>query len=161
MPEPTRKMSRVEPGASGSILDVTSVDGCRIRTWVQRSGPPLCVCIHGAAEGRYVWSEVLSRMPGISSATIDLRGHGDSDWDPRSIYRLATHADDVSRVISALGAVDVQLIGHSLGAAVAMQLASVDRRVRKLVIVDFGPGMIPEGVGGGERAVSSAFENLR
>lgn len=139
-------------------MRISGARNCQI--CVRRRGEilPLCVFIHGTADGSYVWNDLLSRMPDRAVATIDLRGHGDSDWDPRGAYRGETFVDDVNRVLNALSPQAVVLVGHSLGAAIAIQLASMDRRVGKLVVVDFGPGMTREGL---ERAGDQFRELVR
>src|SRR5262245_14859122 len=127
-------------------LRIAVGDGCRIQVRCERRESPLCLFIHGTGDGSYVWDELLPRVANASLATIDLRGHGDSDWDPRARYGTATLAEDVFKVLNALGSRHVYLVGHSLGAAVALNVASVDRRVRKLVLIDYGLGMNRDGL---------------
>jgi len=71
----------------------------------------------------------------------DLPGHGDSDWYPDGEYDLSNYVRDVRIVIDTFELDTIRLVGHSLGANVAMRIAAVDRRIDKLVLVDFGPGI--------------------
>lgn len=165
---------RSTPHASGGVLGtrsergelhatmrsarVTCADGRSIHVRYRGRGSPLCLFVHGSCEGGYVWDEFISRIPTLPVAVIDLRGHGDSDWGERDNYRVESHADDIGRVINACAANHVYLIGHSLGAAVTIHVASVDRRVQKLVVVDFGPDMKQAGL---ERASAYSRSVLR
>jgi pimeloyl-ACP methyl ester carboxylesterase len=73
----------------------------------------------------------------------DLRGRGLSD-KPAHGYGIAFHAADLAGLLDALGIGDADVVGHSLGAAIAMYMAVVyPARVRTLVLVDAG-GKIPE-----------------
>jgi pimeloyl-ACP methyl ester carboxylesterase len=109
-----------------------------VREW--GSGSRTCVLIHGFGQGAYAWSEVTPFLvPRYRTLAIDLRGHGDSSWDPAARYRAHDHAADVLRIIDHLGIDRFVLIGHSLGANVAIRVAAAHRgRVRRIVLVDFG-----------------------
>ena len=97
------------------------------------------VCLHGITAQHRAFN-ATARHLGQSRGLVgvDLRGRGDSD-KPDSGYGLATHASDVVRVLDHLGLEDAILLGHSMGAFVAMKtaLASPDR-VRALVLLDGG-----------------------
>jgi pimeloyl-ACP methyl ester carboxylesterase len=93
---------------------------------------PLLVLIHGVASSSDTWEPVL---PGLARKyTVlapDLLGHGRSD-KARGDYSIAAHANTVRDLMDALGYRRATLVGHSLGGAVAMQMAyqypvSVDR----------------------------------
>src|SRR5215210_3103174 len=53
---------------------------------------------------------------------VDLRGHGQSD-KPRQSYTIETFSDDVAWMCGELGLEKPVVIGHSLGAIVAFDLA--------------------------------------
>src|SRR5215204_2541695 len=102
-------------------------------------GPDPLVCLHGiTAQHRAFNAPARHLGPSRGLVGVDLRGRGDSD-KPESGYGLATHASDVVRVLDHLGLEDAVLLGHSMGAFVAMKtaLASPDR-VRALVLLDGG-----------------------
>jgi pimeloyl-ACP methyl ester carboxylesterase len=73
----------------------------------------------------------------------DLRGRGLSSKLKRG-YDLGIHTADILALCDKLGIDKVTLIGHSLGAAIAMYAAALfPERMAKLVLVDRG-GVVPE-----------------
>src|SRR5919107_2422326 len=97
------------------------------------------VCLHGITAQHRAFN-ATARLLGTSRGLVgvDLRGRGDSD-KPGSGYGLATHASDVVRVLDYLGLEDAVLVGHSMGAFVALQTALASpERVRALVLLDGG-----------------------
>lgn len=117
-----------------------------IREW--GGGPQACILIHGFGQGAYAWSEVVpSLVPPYRALAVDLRGHGDSSWDPAGRYRACDHTADVLHLIERLGIERFVLIGHSLGADIAIRIAAHARgRASRLVMVDFGLGLSPIGL---------------
>jgi pimeloyl-ACP methyl ester carboxylesterase len=102
-------------------------------------GPDPVVCLHGITAQHRAFNATARHLgPSRGLVGVDLRGRGDSD-KPESGYGLATHASDVVRVLDHLGLEDAVLLGHSMGAFVAIEtaLASPDR-VRALVLLDGG-----------------------
>jgi pimeloyl-ACP methyl ester carboxylesterase len=103
---------------------------------------PLAVLIHGVTSSSRTWWRVGPALAGrgFRVLAVDLRGHGAS---PRGEARLslADLAGDVAETVE--GPVDL-LVGHSLGALVALEL--VGRRpgfARRLVVEDPpGPGSV-------------------
>jgi pimeloyl-ACP methyl ester carboxylesterase len=73
----------------------------------------------------------------------DLRGRGLSGKPPQG-YGVSIHAADLLALLDALNIHQADIVGHSLGAVIAMYLGAVHpARVRKLVMIDAG-GKIPE-----------------
>jgi pimeloyl-ACP methyl ester carboxylesterase len=112
-----------------------------------RLGLP-CVLVHGLGDAACVWSSLAIRiMPQFRVAAMDLRGHGDSDWDPQADYSIHSFTADLTKIVSALGFERMVLIGHSVGAGVAIRFAAENpARILGLVIVDFGPEVEQRGV---------------
>jgi pimeloyl-ACP methyl ester carboxylesterase len=74
---------------------------------------------------------------GLDVVALDLRGRGYSEVTPTGTYGSVRHADDVLEAATALGARRFDLIGHSMGAYVALQAARLEPgRVRRLVLID-------------------------
>jgi len=93
--------------------------------------------IHGAGENHLVWPIGLRRLPGTIGYAIDLPGHGKSTGMGRS-----TIADYAAWAISFLDALHIEMavfIGHSLGGALAQQLALTHpNRTTALVLMATG-----------------------
>jgi lipase len=107
--------------------------------WRAGEGPDPVVCLHGITAQHRAFNAAARHLgPTRGLVGVDLRGRGDSD-KPDSGYGLAAHASDVARVLDHLGLEDAVLLGHSMGAFVALKtaLASPDR-VRALVLLDGG-----------------------
>ena len=107
--------------------------------WRAGEGHDPVVCLHGITAQHRAFNAAARHLgPSRGLVGVDLRGRGDSD-KPESGYGLATHATDVVRVLDHLGLEDAVLMGHSMGAFVAMQTALASpERVRALVLLDGG-----------------------
>ena len=82
----------------------------------------------------------LSRQFGETRPTyaVDMRNHGESPHHPEMSLELM--AEDVAHFAETVSGAPVDLIGHSLGGKVAMQLALTQPfLVAKIVIVDIAP----------------------
>ncbi len=109
--------------------------GERLEGWLFRPAHPMATVIylHGIADNRESGIGVASRLVprGYTVFAYDSRAHGRSTGDVCTYGYYERH--DVSRALSTLGVPDAILIGHSLGAAVALQAAAVEPRVRAVV----------------------------
>jgi pimeloyl-ACP methyl ester carboxylesterase len=116
-------------------------------------GPPVLL-FPGGGQTRHSWdgSARLLGNKGWRATTVDLRGHGDSDWAPDGDYSLDAFAADVRDVARATGRRPPALVGASLGGissliAIAEDGQAADRPVASaLVLVDVAPRLEPEGV---------------
>ncbi|MFJ4673276.1 alpha/beta fold hydrolase [Kitasatospora purpeofusca] len=115
-------------------------NGDRIR-WVEIPGQePVRLYLHGLGSSSPVYYAAAAAHPlltGHRALLLDLLGFGISDRPTDFSYTLEAHADAVAAAVRAAGAERVEVIGHSLGGAVAILLAHrhpglVDR----LVLVD-------------------------
>jgi pimeloyl-ACP methyl ester carboxylesterase len=116
-----------------------------VREW--GVGSDACLLIHGFGEGAYVWDRfVPSIAQFFRTLTIDLRGHGESSWDPTRDYSIESHVADVARVVDELRIGRVVLIGHSLGGEIAIRIAASRlNNVVGMVVLEFGPEHVSEG----------------
>ncbi|ARS66213.1 alpha/beta hydrolase [Sinorhizobium meliloti] len=105
----------------------------------------ICILLHGFGEGGYVWYDLAARLPKKYRAIIvDFRGHGNSREDPTVNYGIDTYSDDVLNLIQEYKLKNISLIGHSLGAVVALRVAAaVPYLVSNLVLVDFSLNATP------------------
>jgi pimeloyl-ACP methyl ester carboxylesterase len=99
------------------------------------SVPPL-LCIHGAGMSSALFIDTLRRYaPGRRVIAPDLPGHGQSVSRPP--VSLELYRDTLIEVCDALDLSRVVLVGHSLGAAIALSLAAVaPGRVAGLVLLN-------------------------
>lgn len=89
--------------------------------YIERGGDtgPTVLLLHGSGATGAVWAPVLDELSGLRWITVDLPGHGRSGWLPS--YH---HGDYAAAIGEALGTTDIDLVvGHSLGALVALTLA--------------------------------------
>lgn len=99
-------------------------DGVTLAYEISGRGTSPILLVHG-------WCDNHSHLAAMASyfseryrvVNVDLRGHGQSD-KPDSPYTIATFADDLAWMC---GQLDIQkpiVIGHSLGGAIALELAA-------------------------------------
>ena len=95
--------------------------------------------LHGGGQTRHAWGGAAERIAGEGWRTVslDLRGHGESDWAPRGDYSFTAFGSDVVSVADQLGRPPV-LVGASLGGLSALCAeGTTDREVSTgLVLVD-------------------------
>ncbi|MEU3856313.1 alpha/beta hydrolase [Streptomyces sp. NPDC028722] len=100
--------------------------GSRIR-WTEAPGAePARVYLHGLGSMSTAYhAHIAARaaLAGRRTLFVDLPGHGTSDRPQDFGYTLEEHADAVAAVLDAAGAAGAELIGHSMGGAVAVVLA--------------------------------------
>ncbi len=104
--------------------------------------------IHGLGDGAYIWADFARHLPADYRAfAVDLRGHGYSPRSADGLYFTDRHVADLIDTLDRLGLDRVVLIGHSLGAEIALRLAIArPERVAALVAVDFAPESNPTGL---------------
>src|SRR5918994_4047833 len=110
-----------------------------LAVWRAGEGPDPVVCLHGITAQHRAFNAAARHLgPTRGLVGVDLRGRVDSD-KPESGYSLATHASDVVRVLDHLGLENAVILGHSMGAFVALKTAlAYPDRVRALVLLDGG-----------------------
>jgi len=117
-------------------IPVTGGDLCGGQWRAQQPGAVLAV--HGITASHLTWRWLADRLPGSRVIAPDLRGRARSNALPGP-YGLRRHADDLARLLDAQHVDRAVVVGHSMGAFVAVWLA--DRhpdRVESLVLVDGG-----------------------
>lgn len=102
---------------------------------------PTLLFLHGSGQTRQSWGRALEEAArrGYRALSLDLRGHGDSDWAPDGRYTLERFAADVREAIAHLGSEPI-VVGASLGGIVGMLIgATPPPALRGLVLVDITP----------------------
>jgi pimeloyl-ACP methyl ester carboxylesterase len=96
------------------------------------------VCVHGLTANHTCWYPLADALAEQRVIAYDLRGRGDSD-KPDTGYHLDAHAEDLLGVLDHAGLRRPVIVGHSLGAHIAVRFAvSHPERVARLVLFDGG-----------------------
>lgn len=82
---------------------------------------PALILVHAAGYDHHYWPMEIRRMSGWRVLAVDLPGHGRSEG--RSRQSVDAYAQDLLAFLDALELYRVVLVGHSLGASIALQLA--------------------------------------
>jgi pimeloyl-ACP methyl ester carboxylesterase len=122
----------------GKIVDLAGGD-LEVVEEGPRSGSPI-VLIHCFTCAINYWNKM---MPALARqhrvVAIDLLGHGGSE-KPRSGYSVSNQADLIAQALAKLDVSDAEVVGHSLGGAVAVALAQQSPAlVNRVFIVDTPP----------------------
>lgn len=120
----------------------------RVREAIEPKGRPPIVFLHGLASNMTRWSEFVretSLAREHDLIRVDLRGHGESMT--RSGFTLETWVDDLLALLDAERRRPAILVGHSMGATVALATACrAPERITGLVLIDpvFREAVLPE-----------------
>ncbi len=113
--------------------------------------------LHGGGQTRHSWAATAKALAqkGHRAITLDLRGHGDSDWSGQGNYLFEDFADDVKVVVGEIlakfGSHPV-VIGASLGGMASMIFAGEamgkgeGSLLSGLILVDITPTVKMDGV---------------
>jgi lipase len=106
-----------------------------VHEWGPADARPL-LCLHGiTSHGIRFRRLALERFAAFRVVAPDLRGHGRSDWEPP--WSLEAHVGDAIDTLDALRLDRVDVIGHSFGGRLALELAAAHpERVARLVLFD-------------------------
>ena len=99
--------------------------------------PPILL-LHGLASSAHIWNLVATQLIsyGYTVTALDQRGHGESE-KPDSGYDFDTILTDDLAAMNVLEIEHPILVGHSWGAMVALQFATMNAmQVKSLVLVD-------------------------
>ena len=99
------------------------------------------VLIHGLGFGQRSWDRVAPRLSaeGLRVVSYDQRGHGGSD--AAGDYSPSAFEEDLAAVLEGLGLEKPILVGHSLGATVALNYAASHKSCAGGVCVEGGLSM--------------------
>jgi len=122
--------------------------------------------LHGGGQTRHAWGRTAETVAaqGWRAVSLDLRGHGESDWAPNGDYSFTAFCADCIAVCDQLGQPPI-LVGASLGGMSAMLAEGTSDRVVSsgLILVDIAPVTNTEGVekiGAFMRSGVNGFDSL-
>ncbi len=130
-------------GTSGYV----ETNGVRLHYLEYGHGEPAIVVLPGITSPAITWEFVAEELAGDARLLIlDIRGRGLSDA-PEAGYALTDYAADAAGFIEALGMERPIVLGHSMGARIAVALGALRPEVvGGLIVVDpplTGPGRAP------------------
>ncbi|WNW10773.1 alpha/beta hydrolase [Pseudomonas sp. DTU_2021_1001937_2_SI_NGA_ILE_001] len=104
-------------------------------------GQPV-IALHGWLDNANSFARLAPQLQGLRIVALDLAGHGHSGHRPPGTgYSLPDYVQDVLQVARQLGWQRFSLLGHSLGAIIAVLLAgAVPDKVTRLALID---GLLP------------------
>ena len=138
------------PGTPDPDFTVTGAHNNQLAvdTWGNASNPPV-ILLHGGGQTRHAWKGTGQKLADANyyAVSIDLRGHGDSDWVGREVgYTEAELAADLVCVIKELKLNKPVLVGASLGGMAALTAIGFEMtEAGALVLVDIVPGFTKTG----------------
>jgi len=103
---------------------------------------------HGAGQTRHTWNRLAEQLltQGYHVLSVDLRGHGDSDWANNKDYSSNAFISDIKTVVDQLSVKPI-LVGASLGGLMSLLVVGESHLdlVKALVLVDITPNIDKEG----------------
>lgn len=112
------------------------VDGTKLRYIEAGRGTPV-ILLHGLGASLYAWRKNIGSIAaaGFRVIAFDNRGFGFSDQPPTG-YDNAAYVHLAVALLDSLHLADAVLVGHSIGGAIAAQVAiAYPQRVRGLVLI--------------------------
>lgn len=153
--DPTRTdRTRTDPTRTYRTIDVPVAGGdLRVGIWdpvpdgLHALDAPTVLLVHGVTASHLAWQFVADALPHVRLIAPDLRGRGRSNalGGPAG---MAAHAEDLAAVCAHLDLPAVLVVGHSMGAFVALAFAlRHPDAVTSLLLVDGGlPLAAPTGL---------------
>ena len=104
------------------------------------SGVPI-VLIHGVLGHAHIWDATVDTLHDAGHVyALDLRGYGDSQWDPTSTYSTESHAADIAAWMDKQGLERAHIVGFSWGGLIGLRLATLHPElVDRLALLDISP----------------------
>ncbi|MGB6058434.1 MAG: alpha/beta hydrolase, partial [Microthrixaceae bacterium] len=131
---------KVELAGRNGLKLVADVEG-------DPAAPPV-ILLHGGGQTRHAWGTTLKVLGAHWHAySVDLRGHGESDWAPDGDYSIDAFAKDVEVIARSMPSPPV-LVGASLGGISSLAAIAESEGpplARALVLVDVAPRIEAKG----------------
>ena len=135
---------------SATAATFLTANGLKLAADVEGDGARGSVMLaHGGGQTRHSWASTATRLAALGWRTVslDLRGHGDSDWHPDGDYQTQSYAEDLVDVARALPDKPA-LIGASLGGLAGLMVETVvaPGTFSSITLVDIVPNSDQAGV---------------
>ena len=129
------------PGNTRITISNTRVCGCTTRSGIP-AGDKVVVLLHGLNVQLHTWDPIAAELSRTYRVICpDLRGHGDSAWAADG-YFVESFIADLRALSDQLGIAPFALVGHSLGARIAIAYAGQHpATLSHLLLSDTGPEM--------------------
>lgn len=129
--------------------EIVRFRGAGVELVAEAAGPPSgqpVLLLHGGGQTRASWGGAVEEgaRRGYRMISMDLRGHGDSDWAPDGDYSQQALAADLHGVVRALPAPPV-MVGASMGGIATLVYAGEGGPARGVVLVDIAPRLEVKG----------------
>ncbi|MCS5638193.1 MAG: alpha/beta hydrolase [Myxococcota bacterium] len=134
-------------------ISFKTADGLTLRAdaWGKPGASPVLL-LHGGGQTRHAWAGTASALAdaGWYAVSLDMRGHGDSDWCPKGNYEHGAFAADVGAVAQSFERPPI-LVGASLGGMSSLFALAQARKEKRpapaaaLVLVDIATRMEIDG----------------
>ena len=119
-----------------------TVNGLRIHylDWGSEGKPPL-IMLHGIGRVAHTFDHIAPHfVPNYHVMAVDMRGHGDSGWDPKGAYLVEDYTKDIEAMAEQLQLRNITIWGNSTGGRVAQVFAGLHPELVAAVISeDVGP----------------------
>ena len=118
--------------------------------------------MHGWLDNAATYDHIAPLLPELQLVSLDFHGHGFSDHLPPGIaYHFADSVDLMVRVADKLGWEKFNLIGHSMGAAVAALMGGViPERIQNMILIE-GLGPFSRRESFGPRALRLSIDGMK
>jgi pimeloyl-ACP methyl ester carboxylesterase len=130
-------------------LEFSGVDGARLVGDAHgQPGDPAVLLLHGGGQTRHAWGDTAQRLAqaGFYALSLDLRGHGDSDWSKDGNYHIERYLSDLDVITAALGQKPA-LVGASFGGIMSLLAQGANPELAwALVLVDIATTAQLEGI---------------
>lgn len=120
----------------GAARRVATVHGHQIVYRVAGNGPHMLL-VHGLVDDSSTWRKVVGALAQSHTVIVpDLYGHGETAGPRDADYSPSGHAGMLRDLLDELGVGQAVIVGHSMGASVAMMFAyHYPERVRRLAVM--------------------------
>jgi pimeloyl-ACP methyl ester carboxylesterase len=143
------------------IMQRAKGDGVEIQLAIREGSGKQILCVHGLTANCRCWDVIGEALaPAHRVVAMDLRGRGLSDKPPTG-YSMERHVQDIFNLIEDLGVDQLVVMGHSLGAYIAMAFAArYPAKAEKVILLDGGGQLTQEQWDKVGQAIRPSLERL-